>query len=116
MPSTPASPGCPIEPLLACFQQALGHDLPNKLVALQGLARLLALELAEQLDGETRASLERLAGLARQTHEQVAALADVGRTCRRADPAVPVPLADVWAEVKAEVHCTSGGRTLDLHG
>ena len=39
----------PQERLLACYQQALGHDLPNKLVALQGIARLLEEELAEDM-------------------------------------------------------------------
>lgn len=114
MLAVPASPASPVERLLACFQQVLGHDLPNKLVALQGLARLLEQDLAGKVDDDARASLERLAGLTRQIHEQVAALADVGRTCRRADAPVTVAVADVWAEVRAEVQWTSGGRPLRL--
>ena len=98
--------------LLACFQQALGHDLPNKLVALQGLARFLGEELDGRLDDDSRASLERLGALARQIDEQVRALAEVGRTCCRPGPATPVDLAELWVEVGVEVRVQSGGRVV----
>ena len=55
-----------LERLLGCFQKALGHELPNQLVALQGLARLIEMEQADRLDDEGRAHLLRLADLARR--------------------------------------------------
>ena len=45
-----------LERLLGCFQKALGHELPNQLVALQGLARLIEMEQADRLDEEGRAT------------------------------------------------------------
>src|SRR5437899_1008822 len=38
-----------LERLLACFQKALGHEMPNQLVAIGGLLRLLELEEGERL-------------------------------------------------------------------
>jgi signal transduction histidine kinase len=93
------------EPLLALYQQALGHDLPNKLVALQGFAKLIDQEAKDRLDEDSRYCLERLSIVARQMHGQLAALADVGRTLRRGGPVSALALQDVWRELTAEVTC-----------
>jgi signal transduction histidine kinase len=85
--------------LLACYQKALGHDLPNRLVVLQGFARLSEGEL--ELDLRDRQ--ERLANLARRIHEQVSALAQIGRLCRDPGPLEPVLLPEAAAEAAAEV-------------
>src|SRR5262249_38027329 len=50
-----------VERLRVCYQQAVGHELPNQLVALQGTARLLEQDAGDRLDPETRADLTRLA-------------------------------------------------------
>ncbi len=94
--------------LLACYQFALGHELPNGLVALQGLARLLVQAHGEQLDEEARALLERLARSAQRLDEQARRLAEVGRLCREVEEApglarlggevAPRPLARAHAE------------------
>ena len=104
----------PAERLLACYQQALGHDLPNKLVALQGLARLLGDELAGQLSGDTRECLERVVSLTRQIHEQIANLAEIGRACRQPGPVTPLGLEALWAEIGAEITCLSPERELQF--
>src|SRR5712691_8274059 len=90
------------ERLFACYQQALGHDLPNKLVALQGLARLLDQELGGQLSGVAAECLQRVVGLTRQVHEQISALAELGRACRQTTLAGPSDLKTVWDEVNEE--------------
>jgi signal transduction histidine kinase len=90
------------ERLLACYQQAVGHELPNLLVALQGTARLLEQDAGDRLDPETRTGLVRLADLAGRVHDFVAALADVGRTCRRVERAEEMALAEVCREAAAE--------------
>jgi signal transduction histidine kinase len=100
------------ERLLACYQQALGHDLPNKLVALQGLARLFGEELAGQLSGESREWLERILGLTREIDTQVRALADVGRACKQMGLATTIDLASLWTEIGAEIACQSRSRTV----
>jgi len=98
--------------LLACFQQALGHDLPNQLVALQGMAQLIEGEAAGALDAETGAYLRRLAQTAQRALDLVRALAEVGRICRRKETPAEVDLAELWQEVVAEVHWLCPGRSV----
>jgi len=108
IPAVPVRPDDPVrslaraERLLACYQQAVGHELPNQLVALQGTARLLEQDAGDRLDPVTRADLTRLAELARRVHDLVAALADVGRTCRHVEPPEEVALEEVCREAAAE--------------
>jgi two-component system, OmpR family, sensor kinase len=99
--------------LIACYQQALGHELPNLLVALQGLARLLAEEQADRLDPEGLALLDRLAELARRADMVARATAAVGRACRDAGSAAPVPLSDAVREALAEVNLLSIGGVVE---
>src|SRR6266498_4158245 len=93
-PDDPARALARAERLLACFQQAVGHELPNLLVALQGTARLLEQDAGDRLDAETRSGLVRLGNLAARVHEVVAALAEVGRLCRRVEPRAELSLED----------------------
>ena len=110
-PDDPAQALSRAERLLACFQQALGHDLPNRLVAIQGMARLVEGDVAA-LDEETHACLVRLAESTQGILDHVKALADVGRACRRKEPAMAVALGDLWEEVTAEVKWLCQGRPL----
>jgi signal transduction histidine kinase len=104
----------PQERLLACFQQALGHDLPNKLVALQGIARLLDEELAGKVTGEARDWLARILGLTREIDNQVRALAEVGRACRQMGLVTTIDLAELWTEVGVEIACQVKDRSLSF--
>src|SRR3954453_685971 len=101
-PDDPARALARAERLLACYQQAVGHELPNLLVALQGTARLLEQDAGDRLDPETRTGLTQLADLAGRVHDFVAALADGGRACRRVELAEEVALEDVCREAAAE--------------
>jgi signal transduction histidine kinase len=94
--------------LLACFQEALGHELPNYLVALQGLARLLEEGEGQRLGPEGREQLGRLATLARHTDRLVRALADIGRLCRDARSGQPIALGEVAREAAAELNLLYG--------
>src|SRR5688572_22859769 len=102
--------------MLACFQKALGHELPNQLVALQGLARVLELELADRLDEESRSHLQRLSALARRVDECIRTLAQVGHWCRDPGPVGPVVLAELACEAVAEVNLLSPGWSLEYDG
>jgi signal transduction histidine kinase len=93
------------EPLLACYQSFLGHDLPGQLVALQGLARLLLLQSAS-LPAETVDLLGRLAGITQKVDALVRRVADLGRIQREPPFGPPVSLADVVGAAAAEVRCT----------
>ncbi len=104
-----------LERLLACFQRALGHELPNQLVALQGLARLVEQDQAPRLSDEGRAILLRLADLARRSDVLVRALAEIGRLTRDPGPVEAVPLLDVAREAAAEVNLLSSGWSVEYH-
>jgi signal transduction histidine kinase len=102
-----------VEPLLACFQQFTGHDLPNRLVASQGLARLVLAEAGASLHPRTRALLERLADLILQVDADSRRLAELGRLCRDCGLAVPVPLGEVTRQAAEEAFLLSGGRPVE---
>jgi signal transduction histidine kinase len=91
------------ESLLAGYQMALGHELPNAFVGIQGLARLLLADQAERLDPNGKELLLRLADLARQTDRLVRAVAEIGRLVRAPGPAEPVPLDEAVSEMVAEI-------------
>jgi len=97
--------------LLDCYQKALGHELPNLLVAGQGLARLLLLEAGP--DPETRGLLERLAQSLRNTDGLVRRLASLGRLLRQPLEPRPIDVADLVHEVAAEVRSLPGMPTVE---
>jgi signal transduction histidine kinase len=103
------------EKLLACFQKALGHELPNQLVALQGLARMLEKEQSSRLDEEGRTLLGRLACLAQRADQLVRALAELGRLCRDPEPAVALSLTEAASEAVAEVKVLCPGSFIEYH-
>ena len=98
-----------LERLLGCFQKALGHELPNQLVALQGLARLIEMEQADRLDDEGRAHLLRLADLARRADGLIRTLAEIGRLTRNPEPIEQTSLAEVAQEAAAEINLSASG-------
>jgi signal transduction histidine kinase len=104
-----------LERLLCVLQKALGHELPNTLVAVQGLARLLELEEGERLGSDGRAYLGRLAAGAGRAHALVNALADVARLARPAPPATAVDFAEVAAEALAEANQLAPSRPAEYH-
>ena len=111
-----SGPGADVSGLLLdCFQQAVGHELPNQLVAVQGLASLLLEESGEGLDPAGRALLQRLAGLAQQSGELVRTLGRVGRLVRRPVAAEAVPLVAAAEEAGAEAKVLCGGTVVEYH-
>jgi signal transduction histidine kinase len=99
--------------VLACYQQVLGHDLPNLLVSLQGLARLLAEDHSKNVDADGRALLHRLAELARRADTLVRTTAAVGRLCRDSGPPSRLSLTDAAREALAEVNLLSIAREVE---
>src|SRR5262249_44582476 len=91
------------ERLLACFGKAVGHELPNQLVAVQGWLRELELDAADRLPPETRKELDHLAAVLKRTQTLIAALARLSRVGRNPQPAEPVDLAEVSNVAAAEV-------------
>jgi signal transduction histidine kinase len=91
------------ERLLTCLQKAVGHELPNHLVGLQGFIRLMELEEGEHLGPDGKVYLRRLAAGVRQTHELIKALAEVVRFGRQQLSSENVEPGEVFEEVVAEV-------------
>jgi signal transduction histidine kinase len=120
-PSTPVNPpdGHHSQPraerLLACFQTALAHELPNQLVAVQGLVSLLEHEEGERLTPDGRDCLRRLAAVVRRAHALVRELADVGRAVRQQPAGGRAVLREAAREVIAEVKQLSPGRPIEYH-
>jgi signal transduction histidine kinase len=104
------------ERVLACFQKALGHDLPGQVVALQGLLQVLAMEEGGRLGGDGQDYLRRLAAVAGRLQDTLATLKAIGRAAADAGVAEEVALADVAHEATAEVKQIFPGRavTCDL--
>jgi signal transduction histidine kinase len=88
----------PRERLLAAYQQALGHDLPNLLVAIQGMVQLMQTEEAERLSPEGREFLDQLAHSSRRAHEWSRALAEVGHAVRDSGGTAPESVAEAADE------------------
>lgn len=99
--------------LLSCFQHVLGHDLPGRLVAIQGLIQLLQIEQQDHLDPEGREYLQRLAGLAQKVHQDVRSLAEVGRLIANPPLAESAPLEQHAREAVAEVNQLSRGQPIE---
>ncbi|NBO93070.1 MAG: hypothetical protein EBV06_12290 [Planctomycetia bacterium] len=68
--------------LVTLFQSYVGHELLNQLVAIQGLARLVAEEESERLGPEGGAILKQLADLTLQTDMVSRRVAEIGRWLR----------------------------------
>ncbi|HVS34604.1 MAG TPA: HAMP domain-containing sensor histidine kinase [Gemmataceae bacterium] len=104
-----------LERLAACFQSVIGHDLPNRLIALQGLARLLEDQYANRLDEPGRALLRRLADLSMRSDGLVRTLAEIGRMTRDPGPVEAAPLPEVAREAAAEVNLLCSGWSVEYH-
>jgi signal transduction histidine kinase len=97
--------------LAAHLRQALAHELPNRLVAIRGLLRLLELEEADRLSGDGRDQVRRLEAAAERTHALVLALADLVQALVSAEAPQEVPLASLVQEVAAELKQAHGEQT-----
>jgi signal transduction histidine kinase len=114
-----------LERLLACFQKALGHEIPNQLVAIGGLLQLLELEEGERLGLDGRDYLGRLHAGVQKLQLLAVALADLARVARPLDrPAgqaagdekrAPGSVGQMVEEVVVEVKQLFPGRVIEYH-
>jgi signal transduction histidine kinase len=101
------------EQLLACFRQAMGHDMPNHLVAIRGLVRLLEMEEKDRLAPVSREYLQRIATVIQRVEMLVRTLAEICKVGRRDRHAESVSLADVAQEAAAEISQLFPGRVIE---
>jgi signal transduction histidine kinase len=89
--------------LLALLQRALGHELPNRLIAIQGFVQLLSLEEADHLGAEGKEYLQRLTAATQRTAGLIKALAEFVRSARDSEVAETFTLNEALREAVAEV-------------
>jgi len=102
--------------LFAVLQKALGHELPNMLIGVQGLVRLLELEQADRLGAEGRDYLARIGAGAAKAHALTTALAEVARLGKGPTPVGVVDLDEIIAETVAEANQLAPSRFALYHG
>jgi signal transduction histidine kinase len=95
------------------LQKALGHELPNQLLAIQGLARVLDMEARETLSTEAKDFLARLAVASQRTHEMVRMLAEFVRAARVPAPEQPTVLTTAVAQALIEMRQLSAACRID---
>src|SRR5436309_577081 len=103
------------ERLLRCFQMAHNHELPNHLVAIQGLVRLLKLEMATQMDEGCQEIFSRLEAAAQRTNEVIRALAAAGRVGSDACARAPTSIEEAAREAGAAVNQLFPRAVLEYH-
>ncbi len=103
------------EQLLACFQQVVGHELPNHMIAIQGLLRVLEFEEGEHLSLESLDYLHRLAASAGRVQGLTTALAEIGRARRDSQKSEILAPLDVAREAAAEVNQLFPDRSMEYH-
>jgi light-regulated signal transduction histidine kinase (bacteriophytochrome) len=96
------------------LQKALGHDLPNHLVAVQGILRLLELEQSENLGAEGQAYLRRLTAATARTQALVRALHLYAQGGRTSETWEEVHLADAARGAASEVHALFPDRAIEF--
>jgi signal transduction histidine kinase len=108
-------PGEQVDGLLALYQRALGHDLPNQFIIIQGFARMLEAELSPTTSSDVRELVGRIANLARKTDEQARALAAIGRLLRASELPAPVDLAELVREAATETRLVFKATPVEYH-
>src|SRR5262249_37260293 len=101
--------------LLACFRKAFNHDLPNQLVAIQGLLQVLRLDEADRLSPQGQACLERVIAAPDRAHDVAPNRAAIGRAGQDRTPGGLVSLAEVVGEAMAEVKLLYSTRPVEYH-
>jgi signal transduction histidine kinase len=103
------------ERMLACHQMALGHELPNHLVALSGLLQLLATEEESQLGADGREYLRRIMAATQRVQTLVGRLAEMGRVLRDSWQVERVALNEALREAAVESKKLSPQAILEYH-
>jgi signal transduction histidine kinase len=103
------------EQLLACFQQVVGHELPNHLIAIQGLVRVLELEEGAGLNPESREYLKRLAASAGRVQTLTSAVAEIGRARRDSQKWEVLAPIEVAREAAAEINQLFPEHAIEYH-
>jgi signal transduction histidine kinase len=100
------------EQLLAGLRHLSGHELPNQLIAMQGLLQVFQADEADRVTPAGRDLLERASSLARQVHETVHRMAELCRLRYQSEAPDDVSLLELTREAAAEISQLSPQRTI----
>jgi light-regulated signal transduction histidine kinase (bacteriophytochrome) len=103
-----------IERLQQGLQKALGHDLPNHLLAIQGMLQLVEREQGEKLGAEGRAYLKRLTAATARTQAFVRALHLFAQAGRVNESWEDVPLIEAARGAATEVRALFPERGIEF--
>lgn len=93
----------PDDALLALLQKGLGHELPNRLIAIQGCVQLLEMEERERLSPDGLDYLRRLTAATQRSAALIKAMAEVVRNARVPEVVEKFALPDLLREAVGEV-------------
>jgi signal transduction histidine kinase len=107
-----------LERIFACYQQALGHELPNQLIAILGLLRMLQLEEGDRLGADGRDYLQRVSAVTQRARLLIGDLAEMTRLVRGASspgaaPANTASLPEMAREAVAAVNQLYPGQVFE---
>jgi signal transduction histidine kinase len=103
------------ERVLDCIFKALGHDLSNYLVAVQGLLRILDMEEGDRLSPVGKDYLRRLGSTTQRAQGLVQSLRAIVKAHQQSERSEDVTLADLVREVKAEINQLFPDRLVEYH-
>jgi signal transduction histidine kinase len=101
--------------VLACLRRALGHDMANHLVAIQGLLRILEMEEGDHLGAAGKDYVRRIGNVSERVHILVSSLAAICRGGKDTHLAERLSLTGVAQEVAAELNQLFPNRRIEYH-
>ena len=104
-----------LERLLGGIQKVLNHDLPNQVVIVQGLVKLLALEDTSGLGVDAQEYLRRLTGAAERLGGMVKSLKSLGQAGLAQENPEAVELRDLFQEATLQIKQLFPGTVIEYH-
>lgn len=96
------------------IQKVINHDLPNQLIAIQGLLQLLAVDEADRLSPDGREILTRVQGTSSRLLEMIHQLKELAKAQDVSDRPAMVSLMDLMSEAVVEVKQNCPGLDVGL--
>jgi light-regulated signal transduction histidine kinase (bacteriophytochrome) len=103
------------ERILRSMHKVFSHDLPNQMVALQGLLELLSSEEAHRLSEDGREYVRRLQNATQRATEMVRFLKEMERVHTSETKVEPVALQSFARELRGGLQQKFPGKTFEFH-
>jgi signal transduction histidine kinase len=104
-----------LERRLEIIRKSISHDLPNQLVAIQGLTQLLSLEESSRFSPDGQEYLRRVGGACTRALEIMHLLKAILKVGTQPEPREAVTLKEVAGTLAAEIKQLSPGTVIEYH-